>query len=132
MIEIGKKRTKVMRVLIKDATGKRTFKPRIGADGQPETVLVANEPVRVTVGTLDGHFCRDRGRKLVVVLKDGDILQLRPQGTRQAAAASLFDIYAWMLRTAADHAKMAKLREAKAQKAQRRAERALRHPLRLH
>ncbi len=131
MIEIGKKRTRIVRVLQKSSDGKRAFAPKIGIDGQPETVLVANEPVRVTRERLEGHFCRDKGRRLVVTLRDGDLLELRPEGTRQKSLASLFDIYAWMLRSAADKVKMAKLREIKEQKAIRRAERALRRPLKV-
>lgn len=130
MIEIGKKRTKILRVLQKNGDGKRLFVQKTGPNGEAETTLVANEPVRVTRNVLDGHFCCDRGRKLVVKLKDGDLLELRPCGTRHSATASLFDIYAWMLRSAADKVKMARLREIKAKKELKRAERALRRPLR--
>lgn len=129
MIEIGTKRTVISKTVQKDASGKRKLVPKIGPDGEPETKLVANETVRVTRGVLSGHFCRDGGRKLVVKLCDGDVLKLWPRGTRQAKTATLFDIYSWMIRSAADKVKMAKLREIKQQKEDRRAERRLRRPL---
>ena len=130
MIEIGKKRLQKIRVMSKTPEGKRVFTPKLGPDGQVETKLVANEPVRITKGCLDGCFCRDSGKRLVVTLKDGDVLHLRPQGTRQVASATLASVYGWMLRSAADSARMAKLREKKAAKAIKRAERSLRKPLR--
>ena len=128
MIEIGHKRERAVRVA-STVNGKRKLVPRLGPDGAPETKLVASEPVRVTRNGLDGHFCRDAGRKLVVKLCDGDLLELRPQGTRQAATASLADIYSWMLRSKAEAAKMAKLRERKAKLADQRVERRLRRSI---
>ncbi len=83
---------------------------------------------RVTRSALERHFCRDAGRKLVVSLRAGDLLELRPKGTRQAVTARLADIYAWMLRSQAVHRRMTNLRERKARKEQQRAERRLRHP----
>lgn len=129
MIEIGQK---VQRIVKTAATidGKRKLVARLDGDGRPETKTVASEVTRITRGTLNGHFCRDSGRKLVVRLRDGDILELRPQGTRQAATALLADIYSWMLRSQSDRERMAKLRERKAKLAEQRAERRLRRPLR--
>jgi len=128
MIEIGYKRERIVRVA-KLVNGKRKLVPKLGLDGKPETVRVACEPVRVTRRALEGRFCRDAGRRLVVKLRDGDILELRPQGTRQAATAALSDIYAWMLRSRADAAKMAQLRERKAKLADQRIERRLRRSI---
>ncbi len=130
MIEIGKKKVVPMRVLLKTNDGKRRFVPKIGADGHPEIVFTANEPVRITRKPLDGTFCRDHGRKLVIRLRDGDVIEMRPQGTRHAVTASLFDAYARILRAQADKANMARLREIKAAKEQRRAEQRLRRHLR--
>lgn len=110
--------------------GKRRLLPKM-ENGEPVTELVASEPIRITRGELNGHFCRDSGRKLVVALRDGDLLELRPRGRRQGAyTASLFDIYSWMIKSAADKAKMQKLRDIKAKKEDRRRERALRRPIR--
>lgn len=130
MIEIGHKRLRVVKTLIKDAaSGKRKLVPKL-ENGEPIEVQVANEPVRVTRGVLNGHFCRDSGRKLVVKLRDGDVLELRPQGCRKGAyTATLFDIYSWMIKSSADHAKMTKLRDIKAKKEEARRLRALRRPI---
>ena len=129
MIIIGHKRLMIVKTVAKDATGKRTLIPKM-ENGEPVTRQVANEPVRVTRAKLNGHFCRDSGRRLVVKLKDGDVLELRPQGCKKGVySATLFDIYAWMIRTSADHAKMTKLRDLKARKAGARRSRALRRPV---
>lgn len=56
------------------------------------------KPVRrLTRGALDSRHGRDRGRHLVAALERGDLLTLRPAGTRRAEAVSLFDIYRWAL-----------------------------------
>ena len=53
---------------------------------------------RVTKGALDGSFLRDRGRRLVVILDCGDLLTLKPHGTRRPETVSLFDVYRFALR----------------------------------
>ena len=129
MIEIGHKRLRVLKTLTKDASGKRKLVPKT-ENGEPVTKQVANEPVRLTRGVLNGHFCRDSGRKLVVKLCDGDVLQLRPQGCQKGTyTATIFDIYSWMIKSSADRSKMAKLRDIKARKENARRERALRRPI---
>ncbi len=131
MIEIGHKRLRVMKTQVVDDSGKRKLIPKFDGGSQPVTVLVANEPVRVTRGSLNGHFCRDSGRKLVVKLCDGDVLQLRPQGCQKGTySATIFDIYSWMIKSSAEQTKMAKLRSIKAKKETARRERALRKPIR--
>ena len=130
MIVIGHKQIRVVKTVVKDAAGKRKLVPKFENGDQPVTKIVANEPVRLTRGTLNGHFCRDRNRPLVVRLRDGDILELRPQGCKKGTyTATLFDIYAWMIRSVADHAKMTKLREIKARKAEAKSLRRLRRPI---
>ena len=130
MIEIGHKRLRVVKTLVKDAaSGKRRLIPKL-ENGEPVTELVANEPVRVTRAALDGHFCRDSGRKLVVQLCDGDLIKLRPQGCRQGTfTARIQDVYSWMIKSSADRAKMAKLRDIKTRKEDARRLRALRRPV---
>jgi hypothetical protein len=130
MIEIGHKRLRVVKTLVKDGiTGKKKLVPKFENE-QPVTELVANEPVRVTRGVLNGHFCRDSGRKLVVKLCDGDVLKLRPQGCRKGAfTATVFDIYSWMIKSQADQVKMAKLRTIKSKKEDARRLRALHRPI---
>ncbi len=117
MITIGRPSTKARRIVTKDGAERQFF------------ARTSDEPVRLTRGFLDGTFCRDRGRKLVVTLQDGDLLELRPHGTQHALRASLFDIYHWMIRSIANAEKMAKLRDIKAKKELARAERRLRRPL---
>jgi len=129
MIEIGQKRLLLRRVRVKDVNGKHKMLPKI-VNGEPVEELIAHTVSRVTRGELNGHFCRDSGRKLVATFKDGDILELRPQGCRKGIyAATLFDIYSWMIRAQADNARMAKLRELKAKKEEARRLRALRRKI---
>lgn len=121
MIEIGQKRTTpVCTLTVVD--GKRRRTPVL-EDGVPLTKLVANEPVRVTRGTLPGHFGRDKNRRLVAAFRDGDLLELKPHGTRQRLTATLFDIYHWMQRCRADSARMERLTKRKASRAAARARR---------
>lgn len=118
MIEIGSTRI----IPVRRRQG-RHLVPVLGPDGQPETRPVASEVLRVTRDTLGGHFGRDRNRKLVVGLRNGDLLSLRPQGTRQEVQVPLADVYAWALRSRALNAQLKKARERKAQLDQKRAER---------
>lgn len=129
MIEIGTKKLRVIKTASVAHDGKRVLKPKI-ENGEPVTKLVANEPVRITRERLNGEFGRDRNRRLVVKLADGDLLELRPEGTRQRVVMPLHAVYHWILRSLANHEKMARLREAKQRKAERLAERRLRRPLR--
>lgn len=112
MIEIGSKKQRVVK---KRHKGKLV--PVIGPDGQAETKLVANEVVRVTHGELGGHFGRDKRRKLVVALRDGDVLELRPQGTRQVSRMLLTDLYGYMLRCEANRRHLERARQRKTAKA---------------
>ena len=65
---------------------------------------------RVTLGALDGSYGPDRGRRLVAGLAAGDLIEMRPQGTRRAVRLSLFDAYRYAVRCRADSV----LRRAKA------------------
>ena len=53
---------------------------------------------RVTSGALDGSHGVDRGRKLVAGLAVGDLIEIRPQGTRRTVKLSLFDAFRYALR----------------------------------
>lgn len=58
-----------------------------------------HKPVyRVTTGALDGSFGPDRGRRLVAGLAPGDLIELRPQGTRRTERLSLLDVYRYAVR----------------------------------
>ena len=74
---------------------------------------------RVTRGALDHHYGPDRGRALVAELAPGDLLTLRPLGTRRPETVSLFDVYAWSIRCRLNCARLEKAREARARKARR-------------
>jgi hypothetical protein len=74
---------------------------------------------RVTRGALDWHFGKDSGRRLVAELAPGDLLTLRPLGTRRPETVSLFDVHAWAIRCRVNHALLEKARAAKATKARR-------------
>ena len=53
---------------------------------------------RVTSGALDGSHGVDRGRKLVAGLAIGDLIEIRPQGTRRTVRLSIYDAYRYAIR----------------------------------
>mgnify|MGYP003349341810 CR=1 FL=1 len=58
------------------------------------------KPVRrVTRDTLDGSHGPDRGKRIVVTLLPGDVIELRPERTRRGETISLADVYAYALRS---------------------------------
>ena len=80
-------------------------------------------PVRAVTRAGLGHSygSKERGRRLVVSLEAGDVIRFRQHGTKRSVTATAFDVYAWILRSQAMNANMAKLRERKGRLAQRRA-----------
>ena len=48
---------------------------------------------RETSGALTGAYGPDRGRKLIAGLAPGDLVEMRPKGTRRAVRVSIFDVY---------------------------------------
>lgn len=87
--------------------------------------------------TLEVYGYGRNARKLVVSLEKGDLITIRELGRRTKHTARLIDVRWWLLRSAADKARMEKLRERKAKKAahlaarrQRAAERRLPRPIR--
>lgn len=127
MIEIGTTKIRVVRK--RDKTSGK-LRPVFGPDDKSLTKIVSDEVWRITRGTLSGRYGRDRDRKLVVGFVQGDLLALRPQGTRQQVEVDLMEVYQWVLHRKAMTAHMLKLRERKAAKAQARIERRLR-PIRV-
>jgi hypothetical protein len=86
----------------------------------------AGEVRRVTKGKLDGSFGRDRGRRLVVELRDGDILCLRPERCRTGTVElPLQAIYRTGLLWQAQRATLEKARARKARLAELRERRAI-------
>jgi hypothetical protein len=79
-----------------------------------------NNPVRRVTREVYGYG--RKARRLVVALEPGDIITLREHGRRTRHTARLHDVLWWMLRTAADKARMEKLRARKARKAGRKQE----------
>lgn len=79
-----------------------------------------SKPVRrVAIGGLAGHYGPDRGRELIVSLVQGDLIELRPKGTRRGETISAFDVYHYALRCRANRAQLEKARVAKEKKAAR-------------
>jgi len=115
MIVIGSKK---LRAVKKRHNGKLV--PVFDERDQPVTRLVASEVVRVTREPLGGCYGRDKRRRLVVALRDGDLLELRPEGTRQASSMKLSDVYAYMLRCAANIRVLERARKRKASKSRQR------------
>lgn len=75
---------------------------------------------RVTVAPLGGEFGRDKRRRLVVTLCPGDVIQFRPERTRQAVTMLAADLYRVALRAKAGRAHLEKARAKKQQKADAR------------
>lgn len=74
---------------------------------------------RLTVGGLDGSHGKDRGRKLCIGLVYGDLITVRPHGTRRTETIRIEDLYSYVLRCKVNRSHMERLREAKEKKAQR-------------
>jgi hypothetical protein len=74
-----------------------------------------NKPVRRV--TREVYGSGRKARRLVVALEPGDLITLREHGRRVRLTARLHDVFWWMLRTAADKARMEKLTSRKARKA---------------
>jgi len=53
---------------------------------------------RVTRGALGMNHGPDKGRQLIVSLEAGDLVSFRPKGTRQRHAASVFDLFTYVIR----------------------------------
>lgn len=85
-----------------------------------------HKPVtRLSIGSLDGSFGRDRNRRLVATLDAGDILTLRPMGTRRAESVALMDIYRFAIRSRVNKELLEKARERKARAESARRDREL-------
>lgn len=73
----------------------------------------------ITRDSLPAGFGSDRGRRLIVSLEAGDLIVIRPAGTRRRYSAPAVNVLAWMLRTAANSATLERARNRKAAKARR-------------
>lgn len=101
------------------------------------TGLIESPACAMTHGELDASFgAPDRDRKLIVSLEAGDLIVMRPQGTRRPMKAAAIDVYRWMIRCEANRITLERARDKKSRKAQRladarqkRAEARLRRPI---
>jgi len=94
-------------------------------------VTPLEKPVRrITRGALDRFHGCDAGRRLVASLEPGDVLTLRPLGTRRPESVSLLDVYTWAIKCRVNAERLEQARERKQQLADARARRRLRRPLR--
>ena len=78
---------------------------------------------RCTVAALGGNFGPDRRRRLVVTLKAGDVVEFRPERTRQTVSMLAVDLYRVALRAQAGRAQLEKARAKKESKARQRSAR---------
>ena len=82
------------------------------------------KPVRRNTGIpLDGSFCKDRGRNIVITLNPNGTIELRPLGTRRAESVAVVDVYRFALRCRTCRDLLEKARAQKAKIAQRLADR---------
>jgi len=73
-----------------------------------------NKPVRrKTRGALDGNYGCDRGRRLITTLLVGDIISIRPEGTRREETISLMDVYQFAIRCRVNRFNLEKARARK-------------------
>jgi len=79
-----------------------------------------NRVVRVTKGTLGGNFGPDNGRELIVGLETGDVISLRPKGTRQKLTVTAEDVYRYAMLRQARLLSLENARRVKSLKAARR------------
>lgn len=85
-----------------------------------EVARLVDSPARaVTREVLGSKFGPDSERRLIVSLEAGDLLSLRPLGTRRAYHITARDLFWHVLRCEAAAMNLAKAREAKERKAAR-------------
>ena len=75
-----------------------------------------SEVRRVTRNGLNGHFGLDRDKRLVVSLRDGDIIAIRPERTQREVTVTVHDLYETLLRWQANRVNLEKARERKVKK----------------
>jgi hypothetical protein len=85
--------------------------------------IISQKPApvsRVTVAELGGQFGADRTRRLVVSLKAGDLIEFRPERTRQTITMLAADLYRSVIRAQAQSRALEKARATKAAKLAKR------------
>ena len=90
--------------------------------------MTTSKVKRLTLGTLDGSFGPDRGKRIVVSFVPGDgrgipdTLTLRPLRTRRAEIVAVVDVYRFAMRCRVNMTVLEKAREKKAKRAIRLAQ----------
>jgi hypothetical protein len=80
-----------------------------------------DKPVRrKTRGSLGYGYGSDTGKQLIVSLDAGDVITIRPSGTRRTEVVSIHDVYHWAIRSRCQRAVLEKARAKKAAKALKR------------
>lgn len=88
--------------------------------GTGKIIDMIESPVcAITREGLNGAYGPDSGRKLIVTLEAGDLISIRPQGTRRAEKVSAFDVYRFAIRCKVNLITLEKARDRKAKKAER-------------
>jgi hypothetical protein len=80
---------------------------------------------RVTRGALTDFWGPDGGKRLVASLEVGDLLVLRPHGTRRPETVSLFDVYRYAFMARVNAGRLDKARAKKKAIAERKERRRL-------
>ena len=78
---------------------------------------------RVTKDALGHNFGSDKRKRLVVTLRAGDVIEMRPERTGRVYSLKAVDVYRYMIRSAANLVALEKARNKKAAKAARNAAR---------
>lgn len=81
--------------------------------------MIESPVAAITREALGGQFGSDKRRKLIVTLEAGDLIVVRPQGTRRPEKMSAVDVYRYMIRCKSNLIALTKARDKKARKAER-------------
>jgi len=63
---------------------------------------------------LGGQFGSDKAKRLVVTLKDGDLIEFRPERTRRVVSMLAVDLFRFIIRSQTQAEQLAKARTKKA------------------
>jgi hypothetical protein len=81
--------------------------------------IISHKPapaIRITRGGLSLMHGPDKNKQLVVSLKDGDLIELRPARTSRSKSISAFDLYDYLIRLEAGVVERQKREDKKAKK----------------
>lgn len=83
------------------------------------TGMRTTEVSRMTKNTLGPHFCKDKDRRLIVSLRDGDIIAVKPErlSAKETLTITAQDLYGYMMRCHANRLNLERARAKKESKA---------------